>query len=128
MASRVALWGSIALPAAYVVLSRVFSPIPEVLKSDVFDRFDLAVPPPATYSDPRPDVIFNRLNPPKIDGATPDTTAVILNWARLPNVLSLVALLCDPSLEDIIAEIVVWNNSPEPIWHRVQWPFLFVDG
>ncbi|KAG1828448.1 hypothetical protein EV424DRAFT_541866 [Suillus variegatus] len=45
----------------------------------------------------------------------PDVTAVILNWSRLPNVVQIVSLLCGPWLEDVIAEIVVWNNNPKEI-------------
>ncbi|KAH9837249.1 uncharacterized protein C8Q71DRAFT_757421 [Rhodofomes roseus] len=42
----------------------------------------------------------------------PDTTAVILNWARFPNVLLITSLLCGPWLQDTIAGVVIWNNSP----------------
>ncbi|KAG1757864.1 hypothetical protein EDB19DRAFT_1659437 [Suillus lakei] len=48
----------------------------------------------------------------------PDVTAVILNWSRLPNVVRIVSLLCGPSLDDIIAEIVVWNNNPREISYQ----------
>lgn len=41
-----------------------------------------------------------------------DTTVVLLNWSRLPNVKTLVSLLCGPSLDDIVAEVFVWNNNP----------------
>lgn len=47
-----------------------------------------------------------------------DVTAVILNWSRLPNVVRIVSLLCGPWLEDVIAEIVVWNNNPRGISYR----------
>jgi hypothetical protein len=43
----------------------------------------------------------------------PDTTAVILNWSRLPNVILLVALLCSTPLEGIIARVLIWNNRPD---------------
>jgi hypothetical protein len=45
----------------------------------------------------------------------PDVTAVILNWARFPNVLDIVAVLCHPILAETIAEIFVWNNAPQKI-------------
>ncbi|KAF8140517.1 hypothetical protein EV363DRAFT_1251147 [Boletus edulis] len=43
----------------------------------------------------------------------PDVTAVILNWSRLENVIRIVSLLCGPWLDDTIAEVYVWNNSPK---------------
>lgn len=46
---------------------------------------------------------------------TPDTTAVLLNWARFPNTLLITSLLCGPWLEDTIAEVVIWNNSPRQL-------------
>ncbi|KAJ4485752.1 hypothetical protein J3R30DRAFT_3441658 [Lentinula aciculospora] len=46
---------------------------------------------------------------------TADTTAVVLNWSRFPNVLRIVSLLCRPELESTIAIIHVWNNSPTKI-------------
>ncbi|KAI0094456.1 hypothetical protein BDY19DRAFT_912836 [Irpex rosettiformis] len=49
-----------------------------------------------------------------VDG-NPDTTAVILNWSRFPNVQRIAVLLCSSSLEKIILEVVVWNNSPQAI-------------
>ncbi|KAG2154546.1 hypothetical protein DEU56DRAFT_769149 [Suillus clintonianus] len=48
----------------------------------------------------------------------PDVTAVILNWSRLPNVVQIASLLCSPWLEDVIAEVVVWNNNPREISYR----------
>ncbi|RDB28783.1 hypothetical protein Hypma_015894 [Hypsizygus marmoreus] len=45
----------------------------------------------------------------------PDTTAVILNWSRLPDVRRIVALLCGSSLDQTIAAIIVWNNSPQKL-------------
>ncbi|KAF9469794.1 hypothetical protein BDZ94DRAFT_1243274 [Collybia nuda] len=44
-----------------------------------------------------------------------DTTAVVLNWSRLPNVVRIVEQLCDQSLEHTIAAILVWNNSPRAL-------------
>ncbi|KAG6380951.1 hypothetical protein JVT61DRAFT_5344 [Boletus reticuloceps] len=43
----------------------------------------------------------------------PDVTAVILNWSRLENVIRIASLLCGPWLDDTIAEVYVWNNSPK---------------
>ncbi|OBZ79106.1 hypothetical protein A0H81_01521 [Grifola frondosa] len=47
--------------------------------------------------------------------ASPDTTAVILNWSRFPNVLLITSLLCGSWLEDTIAEVFIWNNSPRKL-------------
>lgn len=45
--------------------------------------------------------------------ALPDTTVVILNWSRLSNVILIASLLCGYWLEDIVAQIIVWNNNAE---------------
>ena len=51
----------------------------------------------------------------------PDTTAIILNWSRLENVKQIVKHLCDPSLQTIIARVIVWNNNPNvPVGHSVR--------
>jgi hypothetical protein len=52
----------------------------------------------------------------------PDTTAILLNWSRLPNVVRLVDTLCDPVLDPTIAQIVVWNNSPTKLTTAVSKP------
>lgn len=52
--------------------------------------------------------------------ANPDTTAVVLNWSRLPNVLRISSLLCSPALEGVISEVFIWNNNPNPITFRVR--------
>lgn len=51
--------------------------------------------------------------------SSPDTTAIILNWSRLPNVIRIVSLLCGAQVDDMIAKIVVWNNSPRKLEHGV---------
>ncbi|KAJ7179327.1 hypothetical protein C8R46DRAFT_1073418 [Mycena filopes] len=40
--------------------------------------------------------------------AEADVTAVLLNWARLPNVVQIVSVLCQV---DVIKQVVVWNNA-----------------
>ncbi|KAF8560116.1 hypothetical protein OG21DRAFT_30345 [Imleria badia] len=45
----------------------------------------------------------------------PDVTAIILNWSRLDNVIRIASLLCGPWLDDTIAEVYVWNNSPKKL-------------
>ena len=40
-----------------------------------------------------------------------DTTAVILNWSRLANVVKIASVLCQPQLRGTIAQIFIWNNS-----------------
>lgn len=42
----------------------------------------------------------------------PDVTAVVLNWARLENVKTIVAHLCSEQLRDTISHVIIWNNSP----------------
>ncbi|KAJ7499099.1 hypothetical protein FB451DRAFT_1204271 [Mycena latifolia] len=46
-----------------------------------------------------------------LDSERPDVTAVLLNWARLANVVQIVTLLCGDVLENIIQEVVVFNNN-----------------
>lgn len=56
----------------------------------------------------------------------PDTTAVILNWSRFPNVILIVSLLCSNSLSGIIAAIHIWNNQPNLVLtHNVLVLLLF---
>ncbi|KAI0734398.1 hypothetical protein C8Q72DRAFT_389402 [Fomitopsis betulina] len=64
---------------------------------------------PATY---RLEPVDAQLRVRNATANVPDTTAVILNWARFPNVLLIASLLCGPWLEDTIAGVVIWNNSP----------------
>lgn len=47
-------------------------------------------------------------------------SAIILNWSRFRNVVLIVSRFCDPSLQDVIAEIIVWNNSPGEITAEVS--------
>ena len=51
-----------------------------------------------------------------------DTTAVILNWSRLANVVKIVSVLCQPQLQGTIAQIFIWNNSPHKLNYTVR-PF-----
>lgn len=51
---------------------------------------------------------------------SPDVTAVILNWSRLPNVIRIVSELCGAQLEDTISEVVVWNNNPKKLSQNVR--------
>ncbi|KAF9270703.1 hypothetical protein L218DRAFT_952786 [Marasmius fiardii PR-910] len=52
---------------------------------------------------------------PKPDPREADVTAVILNWSRLPNVIRIVSLLCNPALDGILATIFIWNNNPATV-------------
>jgi hypothetical protein len=47
-------------------------------------------------------------------------SAIVLNWSRFQNVVLIVSGFCDPSLQDVIAKIVVWNNSPRRITAEVS--------
>lgn len=51
-----------------------------------------------------------------------DTTAVILNWSRLANVVRIVSELCQPQLQGTISQIFIWNNSPHKLNYTVR-PF-----
>lgn len=51
-----------------------------------------------------------------------DTTAVILNWSRLANVVRIVSVLCQPELQGTISQIFIWNNSPHKLNYTVR-PF-----
>lgn len=47
-----------------------------------------------------------------LEGLTPDTTAVVLNWSRLENMLLIASILCGSWLDQSIAQVFVWNNNP----------------
>lgn len=47
-------------------------------------------------------------------------SAIILNWSRFRNVVLIVSGLCDPRLQGVITEIVVWNNNPRKISAEVS--------
>lgn len=49
----------------------------------------------------------------------PNVTAIVLNWSRLDNVIRIASLLCGPWLDDTIAEVYVWNNSPRKLSKEV---------
>ncbi|KAF9055829.1 hypothetical protein BJ165DRAFT_451935 [Panaeolus papilionaceus] len=52
------------------------------------------------------------------NGPQPDTTFVILNWSRLPNVNKIISNVCDNLLEDVISSVTVWNNSPRALTYK----------
>ncbi|KAF9785690.1 hypothetical protein BJ322DRAFT_1204137 [Thelephora terrestris] len=51
-------------------------------------------------------------------------SAVILNWSRFENVVLIVSGLCDPSLRDVVSEIIVSRlrivNSPENLYFQAR--------
>lgn len=49
----------------------------------------------------------------------PAVTVVLLNWSRLDNVIRIASLLCGESLQDTVAEVFVWNNSPQKLSYEV---------
>ncbi|KAL1740839.1 hypothetical protein HDZ31DRAFT_46669 [Schizophyllum fasciatum] len=49
-----------------------------------------------------------------VQRAVPDTTAVVLNWSRLPNVIRIASLLCDESLDDVVASDFALTGCPAP--------------
>lgn len=67
---------------------------------------------PSTYALSLNDSLDRVVVTPFKPRRTADTTAVILNWSRFPNVVRIVALLCSPLLEDTIATVFIWNNNP----------------
>jgi hypothetical protein len=50
-----------------------------------------------------------------LSGRSPDTTIVILNWSRFPNVVNITSVFCHPELANIVAEVFIWNNNPNQI-------------
>lgn len=50
-----------------------------------------------------------------------DTTAIVLNWSRFPNVVRIVETLCNRSS----LHTVVWNNNPQPLFLSVHTEFLW---
>ncbi|THH21210.1 hypothetical protein EW146_g300 [Bondarzewia mesenterica] len=75
--------------------------------------------PPASYR-PNAEALFfpfSLLTPDNAYelGKSPDTTAVILNWSRFPNVQRITSLFCGPELDGIIKEVIVWNNNPKAL-------------
>ncbi|TFK41825.1 hypothetical protein BDQ12DRAFT_645075 [Crucibulum laeve] len=46
---------------------------------------------------------------------SPDTTVIILNWSRLPNVVQIASLLCQNLLNDVVDSVFIWNNSPKSL-------------
>jgi len=47
-----------------------------------------------------------------------DSTAIVLNWSRFPNVRRIANLLCSFELADIFDTIMIWNNSPIQISYQ----------
>ncbi|KAH7104942.1 hypothetical protein BKA62DRAFT_691182, partial [Auriculariales sp. MPI-PUGE-AT-0066] len=55
-------------------------------------------------------VAIANLAPPQ---GSPKVTAVVLNWARLHNVINIVKTsLCSHELDAIVDTVVIWNNNP----------------
>ena len=53
-----------------------------------------------------------------------NTTVVILNWSRLPNVKHIISNMCDHLLDDTVANIIIWNNNPASLASTVCLNFL----
>ncbi|TFK77445.1 hypothetical protein BDN72DRAFT_808273 [Pluteus cervinus] len=49
---------------------------------------------------------------------SPDTTAIVLNWSRLSNVVYIASILCSESLNHAIQTVFIWNNNPNPLTHK----------
>lgn len=59
------------------------------------------------------------LNHPITVPRRPGVTAVVLNWSRLDNVIRIASLLCGELLQDTVAEVFIWNNSPQKLCYKV---------
>jgi len=94
------------------------------LSSAFHDSDDPGDPPSlGTYRGSHPDVDYRVLSPVRTSWSGDEksgVSAVILNWSRFKNVVLIVSGLCDPSLRDVISEIIVWNNSPRNISAEVS--------
>lgn len=87
------------------------------VEQTIHDRIHLNLP--ASYHiNPATDVVTQRLRPLPGERAEANVSAIILNWSRFQNVREIVALLC--SVDDVISEIVVWNNNPRPLHPSVR--------
>ncbi|KAI0673657.1 hypothetical protein C8Q78DRAFT_1018289 [Trametes maxima] len=74
---------------------------------------------PVTYLADVPELdAYERVSTAENATSNPDTTAVILNWSRFPNVLLITSLLCGPWLDDTIAQVYIWNNHPRRITYE----------
>lgn len=58
------------------------------------------------------------LNHPITVPRRPGVTAVVLNWSRLDNVIRIASLLCGELLQDTVAEVFIWNNSPQKLCYK----------
>ncbi|KAF9531946.1 hypothetical protein CPB83DRAFT_808097 [Crepidotus variabilis] len=51
-----------------------------------------------------------------------NTTVVILNWSRLPNVNEIISQICTNLLDDTVHEIIIWNNNPQELSFYLSFP------
>lgn len=58
------------------------------------------------------------LNRPITAPRRPGVTAVVLNWSRLDNVVLIASMLCGELLQDTVAEVFIWNNSPQELSYK----------
>ena len=138
MPTREQIWRTFQTVAVPVLLGLISRPIwptrpEETPKSPYFPLLtDIGfVPgkPPATYSkNPSDFDTYEHVSvlPEIASAATPNVTAVILNWSRFPNVMLIASLLCGPWLEGTISEVFIWNNSPRQITYEVCISFWFL--
>ncbi|KAL5495126.1 hypothetical protein ACEPAI_588 [Sanghuangporus weigelae] len=102
-----------------LVLSRLALKGPRSRISDELalrlQSFDITVSPtiiPTTYaSGTALDFKYAPVSP-FVEKRKADTTAIILNWSRLQNVILISSILCGPWLDDVVAEVFIWNNNP----------------
>ncbi|KAJ6599252.1 hypothetical protein DFH09DRAFT_1130540 [Mycena vulgaris] len=63
------------------------------------------------FEEQQPEPSAPGLRPKTTLTLAPDVTAVLLNWARLANVVQIITVLCGEALDGVIKEVVVWNNN-----------------
>lgn len=137
MITRQQIWRAfqtVAVPLLLALISRQIWPTrpeqtPESLYLPLLADIDF-VPRtlPATYRKDSSDFDayqYVSVLPDTTSTATPNVTAVILNWSRFPNIVLIASLLCGPWLKGTISEVFIWNNSPRHITYEVCISFQF---
>ena len=120
---RAIFWFLIISTATSLVIEAWRGRIPK--QSSAFHDSDDPGDPPslATYRGSRPTVDYRALGSVRTSLGGDEksgVSAIILNWSRFRNVVLIVSSMCDPSLRDVISEIIVWNNSPQGISAEVS--------
>jgi hypothetical protein len=94
------------------------SVVPQAELLPILGSFHKRLPASYRAADNASFQTYDRIRPGSASSA-PNVSAIVLNWSRFHNVLSIVSVLCSHSLGDLIADVVVWNNNPRPLSHSV---------